>query len=266
MANKKNRLGILAIMLILGMMVVGCVSAPPPAFETAGSLEGTAWTQGSILVMKDKTSGVLTDRDDKETAFTYTAVFDAENISFAGTITLEDGRVVEFSAKKAAVFGWALTAKELEESSFYYATPERLEAIYNQKKIKAEIVEKYGSEYLELEHTGKLKRESDGFMMEYGLGGLVETTEAAITIVLIPKPTYKLHSKDGVTMTLLKIDNPLSVEYSSTEGAGTFNLNISGGITTTVSGEPFHRRSGATVTISNGTGAGEQFNGVYKIQ
>jgi hypothetical protein len=54
----------------IGMAVLqtGCASAPPTAFETAESLEGTAWVQGSILAMNDKTSGVFTDREDKETA------------------------------------------------------------------------------------------------------------------------------------------------------------------------------------------------------
>ena len=132
----------LVCLSVMAMLQVGCASAPPTAFEIAESLEGTAWVQGGtkqagsiqghrggMLVMKDKTSGVLIDRDndDKETAFTYTAVFDEQKRSFAGTITLEDGRVAEFSAEKFASVGWLLTARVLGSLSFQYRTPEELE-------------------------------------------------------------------------------------------------------------------------------------------
>jgi len=246
MKNKKIFAGIAVLALLFGLVFAGCASAPPTAFETAESLEGTAWMQGSILVMNDKTSGVLTDRDDKEIAFTYTAVYDAQNRTFTGTITLEDGRVAEFSAKNAGIFGWTLTANVLESSSFNYQTPEQLEGVYRQKRMKVEIVEKYGSEYLDL-YWKVLKRNSDNIMITYKSPyGLYQTTGRAAEMV---RTAYKLHSKDGVTITLLSF-NTTGLQYAGVEGVGTFNISI----------------NGDNVTISNGTGAGAEFNGVYTVQ
>jgi hypothetical protein len=246
----------LVCLSVMAMVWAGCASAPPTAFETAESLEGTAWMQGmqySILVMNDETSGVFTDRDDKETAFTYTAAYDPQKRTFAGTITLEDGRVAEFSAKKAGISSWAITAKELEEGSFQYKTPEQLEQIYQQKRVKAEIVEKYGSEYLVLNDltgwSNVLKREGAEFYIKYSTYdyGLHQTNpNAAVQVV---RTGYRLHSTDGVTMTLLSV-NTTTQQYAGVEGVGTFNIHVSGN----------------TVTISDGTGEGTQFNGTYKVQ
>ncbi|MDR0476004.1 MAG: hypothetical protein LBH43_20355 [Treponema sp.] len=243
--------GMAALALLFGMTVLltGCASAPPTAFETAESLEGTAWFLNSTLVvMNDKTSGVFTDSDFKETAFTYTAVYDAKTRSFAGTIKLEDDRVAEFSAKKAVLIGWTLTAKALQESErsvFEYITPEQLAAVYRQNKVTAEVVEKYGREYLGLRNK-VWKRGSENFHITYDFTyGLYQTTPgAAIQIV---RTAYKLHSEDGATMTLLSFDTTTH-QYAGVEGAGTFNINV----------------SGDTVTITNGTGAGTSFNGTYK--
>ena len=241
----------LVCLSVMAMVWAGCASAPPTAFETAESLEGTAWTQGSllvkILVINDKTSGVFTDEDDKETAFTYTSAFDAEKRTFAGTITLEDGRVAEFSAKNAGIFGWTLTAKVLNAAGFSYRTPEQMDVVYQQKRNKAEIVEKYGSEYLGL--NGKvLKREGAEFYIKYSTAyGLHQTTPGATAQVV--QTGYRLHSTDGVTMTLLSV-NTKTFQYAGVEGVGTFNIRV----------------NGDTVTISNGTGAGTAFNGTYKVQ
>jgi len=247
----------LVCLSVMATVQAGCASAPPTAFETAESLEGTAWARGSvlvyILVMNDKTSGVFTDEDDKETAFTYTSAFDAEKRTFAGTITLEDGRVAEFSAKKAGIFGWMLTAKVLNEVDFQYTTPEQLEEIYQQKRNKAEIVEKYGSEYLGLrdltERSSKvLKREGAEFYIKYSTTYGLHQTNPNATIQAV-RTGYRLHSTDGVTMTLLSV-NTATWQYAGLEGVGTFNIRV----------------SGDTVTISNGTGAGTAFNGTYKVQ
>jgi len=237
-------MGIAVVALLFGLVLAGCASAPPTAFETAESLEGTAWVQGSILVMNDKTSGVLTDRDDKETAFTYTAAYDAQKRTFTGTITLEDGRVAEFSAKN--VLGWRLTAKVLEDGGFLYHTPEQLEYVYKQKREKAEILENYGSEYLGL--SGKvLKRGSDGLLITYDyMYGFHQTTGGGAEVV---RTAYKLHSKDDITITLLSF-NTSSHNYDGAEGVGTFNINV----------------NGKNVTISDGTGAGAAFNGNYTVQ
>jgi hypothetical protein len=233
--------------IAIGMTVLqtGCASAPPTAFETAESLEGTAWVQGSILAMKDKTSGVFTDREDKETAFTYTAVYDANARTFSGTINLEDGRKADYSAKKVTLFGWTLTAKVLEQGGFQYNTPEQLEEVYKQKRVKAEIVEKYGSEYLGLNNK-ELKREGEEFYLAYNSNyGLHQPTRAAMGVV---RTGYKLHSTDGVSMTMLSI-NTTTWQYAGVAGVGTFNIRVSGN----------------TVTISNGTGAGAAFNGTYSM-
>jgi len=243
--NKRIFAGMAVLALLFGLVLAGCASAPPTAFETAESLEGTAWAQGSILVMNDKTSGVLTDRNDKETAFTYTAVYNAQNRTFTGTITLEDGRVAEFSAKQAPLIGWALSANVLERGSFQYRTPEQLEDLYRQKRTKAEIVERYGSEYLDLNNK-VLKRNSDNYTITYDHYGLHQTTSGAMQVV---RTAYKLHSKDGVTITLLNI-NTTSGQYAGVEGVGTLIIRI----------------NDKNVTISNGTGAGAAFNGAYTIQ
>lgn len=241
--------GILVIALVFGMMMMqtGCASAPPTAFELAESLEGTAWVQGSILIMNDKTTGELTDRSGKKTAFTYSATFDAKARTFKGNIKLEEGKYkfVDFSAKKYPIVGWLLDAKPLEEGPFAYATPERLGEVYKQMKVKEEVIEKYGSEYLGLNNK-LLKRDGDNIFITYDHYGLHQTTNSAMEIV---RTAYKLHSKDGVTMTLLSM-NTSSHQYAGTEGAGTFNISI----------------NGDTVTISGGTGAGTAFNGTYKIQ
>jgi hypothetical protein len=253
MAKMKKGLFVkgLVCLSVMAMLQAGCASAPPTAFETAESLEGTAWTQGSllvkILVINDKTSGVFTDSDDKETAFTYTAVYDAKKRSFTGTITLEDGRVAEFSAKNAGIFGWMLTAKVLNEVGFQYTTPDQLEKVYEQKRTKAEIVEKYGSEYLGL--NGKvLKREGEDFYIKYDISYGIHQEIQNVAIQTI-RTGYRLHSKDGVSMTLLSV-NTTTWQYNGVEGVGTFDIRI----------------SGDTVTISNGTGAGTAFNGTYKVQ
>ena len=235
--------GIIAIVVIITVGMGACASAPPTDFELAGSLEGTAWLQGSLLVMNDKTSGVLTDREDKETAFTYTASFDAENPSFTGTITLEDGRVVNFTAKKkGGLFGgWKLTAKALEENDLIYITQKILEEEYRERAIKAEIVEKYGNEYLGLDWD-IITRNGDNKMITYNTSsGLHEITRSVINFVT---EGYRLHSKDGVTMTLFSVHHG---RYDSAEGVGTFKISV---------GNDF-------VTISNGMGAGVKFNGTY---
>jgi len=253
--SKRIFVGMAVLALLFGLVLVGCASAPPTAFETAESLEGTAWYQNSILVIKDGTSGVLTDGDDKETAFTYTAVYDAQKRTFTGTINLEDGRVAEFSARRIAVLGWALSAKELERANFFYATPERLEEIYRQKRELAELIKKYGIEYNGL-YGITLTRNSDKKMITYGYSGLHETTGKAMQSVPV---AWKLHSKDGVAMTLILNDMNIKISFKpdstsqkddNTEGVGSFNIRI----------------SGKNVTISNGTGAGAAFNGSYTAE
>ena len=258
MKNKLFLMGILVMVLAFGMTVVGCASAPPTAFELAESLEGTAWQQGTtssggvetgghIMIMNDKTSGVLTDRDDKETAFTYTAEYDADTRSFAGTITLEDGRASPFSAKigGVGVFShWALTAGAINGGEFYYRTPEHLEEIYRQKRIVAEIVEKYGSEYKDFIGNRTLTRNGDDMMVAYDFHGFRTKSDSFIEVV---STAYRLYSKDGITMTLLRFD-VMRNQYESTNGVGTFNVSV----------------SGDTVTISGGTGAGAEFNGTYR--
>ena len=62
---KKGLLVMGLVCLSVMVMLPRCASPPPTAFETPQSLEGTAWVQGSVLVMNDKTSSVLTDRDDR---------------------------------------------------------------------------------------------------------------------------------------------------------------------------------------------------------
>jgi hypothetical protein len=259
MAKMKRKLFVMGLvcLLVMAILQAGCASVPPTAFEIAQSLEGTAWVQGTgatgiqLLIMNDKESGVFTDSDDKEIAFTYTAVYDSQKQTFSGTITLEDGRVVEFSAKNAGIFGWSLSAKVLNMSGymsdFNYATPERLEETYQHKRNRAEIIKRYGSEYLDLE-SKVLKKEGVDFYITYSSAhGLHQTIPNAV--IQNVRTGYKLHSKDGVTMTLLNW-NTTTWQYTSVEGVGTFNIRVSGN----------------TVTISNGTGTGTAFNGTYKVQ
>ena len=66
-------------------------------------------------------------------------------------------------------------------------------------------------------------------------------------VVQVVRTSFKLHSKDGVTMTLLSM-NTSSHQYAGVDAAGTFDIRI----------------SGDTVTISNGVGAGATFNGTWK--
>jgi len=242
--NKSIYAGIAVLTLLFGLVLTGCASAPPTAFETAESLEGTTWAQGirSILVINDKTSGVFTDSDDKETAFTYTAVYDAQKRTFAGTINLNDGRVAEFGAKRYGIFGWMLSAKVLDSGTLQYRTSEQLEDIYRQKREIAEIAGKYGIEYVGLDFV-TLTRNSDKLMLTYDHLGLHTTTGK---VVEVAKSAWKLHSKDGVNITLMSI-NTMSGQYAGTEAVGSFNIRI----------------SGKNVTISNGTGAGAAFNGAY---
>jgi len=279
MKINKSIIARMAVLALLFGLMLGCASAPPTAFEIAGSLEGTAWSENiirRILVINDKTSGVFTDSDDMETAFTYTAVYDAKKRTFSGTINLNDGRMAEFSAKKAGIFGWSLTMKkfvtiereyteqssvgirlgnkrseQLRDVSFQYRTPEGLEDVYGRKREIAEIAGKYGIEYLGLYgFDNVLTRNSDKLMITYD-SGFQKTTgrsKSGININIggaIPA-VWKLHSKDGVSMTMLSLDS-WSGRYVSTEGVGTFNIRI----------------NGKNVIISNGTGAGAEFNGTY---
>jgi hypothetical protein len=102
--KKKNLLWVLPL-LVLGMVFSACKSTPK-AFETAGSLAGTAWgrlsstDQGPAHVYEflDETSGVYTTEDKTETPFTYTASYDAGKRIFTGKITWEDGSEGEFTA------------------------------------------------------------------------------------------------------------------------------------------------------------------------
>jgi len=245
--NKRIFAGMAVFALLFGLVLAGCASAPPTAFETAGSLEGTAWYQTSILVINDRTSGVFTDRDDKETAFTYTAVYDAQKRTFTGTINLEDGRVAEFSARKIAILGWALSAKELERASFFYATPERLEEIYRRKRELAELIKKYGIEYNGFNNI-TLIRNSDNLNITYDHAGLhpIQKVKGTMGAMQIVTKAWNLHSKDGVLITMFDMDT-MSGQYASTEVVGTFNIYI----------------NGKNVMISNGAGAGAAFNGAY---
>jgi len=249
MAKMNSWLGILVMALVFGMTVLaGCASAPPMAFETAESLERTGWTRGidTLIIMDGKTTGFLVDSDNKTTNFTYTAVYDANKRSFAGTINLEDGIVAEFTVRKAALFGWILTAKSLDQQDFQYRTEEQLEDISRQRRVRAEIVERYGSEYLGLNNK-IFKRDGENIYIEYDTFnfGLYQTTPNAF--VQAVRTSFKLHSKDGVTMTLLNMDT-YTCRYDGVDGVGTFNIRV----------------SGDTVTISNGTGAGAAFNGIWK--
>ena len=248
MAKMNSWIGILVMALVLGMTVlVGCASAPPMAFETAESLEKTGWARGidTLIIMNGKTTGFLLDKDNKTTQFTYTAVYDTSNRSFAGTINLEDGRVVEFTVRKAGLLGWTLTAKSLDQNGFQYSTEERLEDIRRQRGVREEIVKRYGDEFLGLNNK-TFKRGNENIFIEYNtIYGLHQTNPGSA--MQFVRTGFKLHSKDGVTMTLLSM-NTSTHQYAGVDGVGTFEIRI----------------SGDTVTISNGAGAGATFNGTWK--
>lgn len=246
-------LGIMVIALVFGMMVLaGCASAPPMAFETDESLENTGWSQtvggrNSLIIMDGKTTGYLLDSDNNITQFTYTAVYNASQRSFAGNIIMEDGMESEFTVIRRSFYGWELSAKSLNQHhNFYYVTEERLEDIYNQRRIRTEIIERYGSEYLDLNNK-VYKLDNEEIYIGYNtIHGLHHSHATGDLIRVGATRGFKLHSKDGITMTLLSI-NERTFNYNSVDGAGTFNISV----------------NGDTITISNGTGAGTAFNGTW---
>ena len=259
--NKLFLIGMLVMVLVVGMSVVGCASAPLTAFEVAENLEGTAWSYFNmvtrvdyrVMVMNDSASGVLTDYSQgsvvNETAFTYTAEYDAQKRSFAGTITLEDGRVVEFSTRRS--FGdWSLTARALENSSFNYRTHEQLERFYEANSITAEIVAKYGNEYRNFFGNSTLWRNGDniGITFDSDYFSVTRYSDSPLAAVSVtPAVAYRVFSKDGTTMTLVRFNARLR-SFPNTNAVGTFNV----------------RASGNTVTISGGLGEGAAFNGTYR--
>ena len=251
MINKKIKLGMLVILLIFGMTMLqlGCASTQPMAFETNESLERTGWACGidTLIIMNGETSGFLLDRDNNSTAFTYSAEYDVNKRSFVGTINLEDGRVAEFNIRRAALLGWTLNARSLDENVFQYRTDELLEDIRRQRSVRGEIENRYGMEFLGLNNI-VLKRGQENIFIEYNaFYGLHQTNPGAITQII--RAGFKLHSKDGVTMSLLSI-NTSTFQYAGVDEVGTLDLRISGN----------------TVTISNGIGAGAIFNGTWQVQ
>jgi hypothetical protein len=280
---KKNRvivLGLIAIGAVTGMGLAGCASAPA-VFEGSGSLAGTHWEHsskmvtssgtkgGGKLVFNDETSGVYTNADGQESPVTYTAVFNAEARTFTGTIKQEGGGEAPLTAKTGGFGGWSLKAEGLFDNlPFKYVSPEvlALRAAADEKAaaFNAQYGEPYSGIFKQLNEgvphalMQKTLKRDDGKQIgivgpEFGFvdGGKVSSFHP-----------YIFHSKDGETV-IIEPKSIGNMGNASGEVAGTFKYRIdkkeTGG-TYTETGSPVYS---FILTISDGTGLGEQLNGVW---
>jgi hypothetical protein len=255
---KKTVFGIAgALLMLLALVLAGCASAPA-AFETAGSLAGTGWRGsqneaiGTLIVIHDEVSGTFTNAEGQEIPFTYTADYDAGKRSFNGTLTPAGGEEETFSITKGTLF-WNITAPGLglglNKLDFQYLSPEALRANMETRRRRDERVQQFGALFTRSEAGGEQFQGEGDKSIRFERDGLFSEAVGLSVTDILSVIVWELHSKDGVTIVMLK-KNRLQEAYSEIP-TGTFKVSKSVSDSRNV------------ITISDGTGDGIQFNGVW---